>query len=120
MAVGQHLDLDVARPLHVLLQVDLGGAEGRGGLALSRPHGGAEALRLPDDPHPAPAPSQGRLEEDRIAELLGRGSGIGLVAQGAVAPGQERDVRLPRQLARSHLVAEEPDHLGARADEPDG
>src|SRR5262249_3167667 len=48
-AVGQHLHLNVPRALHVLLEIDLGRAKRRGGLALAGPHGGRQGLGVPDD-----------------------------------------------------------------------
>ena len=118
-AVGQHLHLDVARAIHVALQVDLGGSERRRRLTLAGPHGRGQAVDVPDDPDPAPTAPQRGLEQDRVAERVGDAPRLRLVAHGAVAPGQERHVRLPRELAGPDLVAEQPDHLRARADEAD-
>ena len=118
-AVGQHLHLDVARAIHVALQVDLGGSERRRRLTLAGPHGSGQAVGVPDDPDPAPTAPQRGLEQDRVAERVGDAPRLRLVAHGAVAPGEERHVRLPRELAGPDLVAEQPDHLRARPDEAD-
>ena len=118
-AVGQDLHLDVPGAFHVLLEIDLRGPERRGRLALAGPHGRRQAVGVPHDPDSAPAAPQRRLQEHRIPEGLGDGPRVRLVAHGPVAAGQERHVRLARELARADLVPEEPDHLRARPDEAD-
>ena len=70
MAVGQHLDLDVARVLDVLLDVDRG--VGEVGLALA-PRGLERALglgRRGDDLHAAAAAAGRGLDRDRPAVLV--------------------------------------------------
>ena len=71
VAVGQHLDLDVSRPLDVALAEDPAVAKARLGFAarglerLLEPVGGAH------DAHPAPAAAGRRLDDQRVADLLG-------------------------------------------------
>ena len=69
--VAQHLDLDVARRDERLLDVERGVAER--GLRLGR--GGGERIlelvRSLDEPHPLAAAARARLEQDRVAELVG-------------------------------------------------
>src|SRR4029450_3587036 len=69
--VGEQLDLDVARPLDIALAEDALVAEGgaslspRGCEPVLEPRGRANAA------HPAPAPSRGCLDDERIADLIG-------------------------------------------------
>src|SRR2546422_1025205 len=108
--VRDDLDLDVARPLHVALDVHVSIAEGgerlrRGGAVHLR-----ELLLLPDDLHPAPAASRGRLEDHRKADLLREPSQVALVLHHAFAT---RQLREPAFLHR-FLGAD----LARRADHP--
>jgi hypothetical protein len=101
-AVGEDLHLDVARPLHGLLEEDAGVAERaarlahglgerRGQLAASRP-GACRAAAARD-----------RLHEDREADLLGlRDERVDVVGAGRA---QHRHARGDRVLLRGHLVA---------------
>src|SRR6266487_5584490 len=70
--IAQHLDLDVARALEALLEVDRAVAEGR----LGDPPGARDRLgetrRVGHDLHPLAAAAQGRLHEDREADRAGR------------------------------------------------
>ena len=66
--VAEDLQLDVARTVHVTLQVDRAAAErplrfGPGGTERS-----AQLGLLPDDPHPLSAAAPGRLEDERVAD----------------------------------------------------
>src|SRR5437899_12513039 len=69
--VRENLDLDVSRPLEVLLDVQAAIAEGFLGLA---PGGGESALDLrvvADETHPLAAPARDGFQEHRIAEPFG-------------------------------------------------
>ena len=69
--VGQHLELDVARPLDELLQVDVGAAESRRRLLLRLDEQAGQFLRRAHDAHAAPAAAGRRLEDHRVADLSG-------------------------------------------------
>ncbi len=72
-----------------------------------------------DQPDPAPAPARGRLDHQRVADLL-RVLARGLdVRHRAAAPRRERHADLLGQPLRRDLVAELAHHLGGRADEHD-
>src|SRR3989441_5074621 len=114
--VRDDLDLDVARPLHVALDVHVSIAEGgerlrRGGAVHLR-----ELLLLPDDLHPAPAASRGRLEDHRKADLLREPSQVALVLHHAFATRQLREPAFLHRFLGADLVAHHPDHLRAWAD----
>ncbi len=119
VVVAEHLDLDVARRLHVLLEVDVTHAEGRLGLA----HGGLERPRQflgrPDDPHPASAAAGHGLDDDRIAQLPGDLDGLVLPAHRPVTAGQNRNTGLLHGPAGPRLVPHQPDHVRIRTDELD-
>ncbi len=72
MVVGEHLELDVARGLEILLEVDVTHAEGRLGLALRRSERRRQIARAADDAHAAPAAAGRRLDDDGIARGPGR------------------------------------------------
>ena len=72
-AVGQHLDLDVARPFHRGLEEDRRVAESRSGLPCGRLDGRPQVLG-PSHPAEAPAAAPGRsLYEQREADVLAGG-----------------------------------------------
>ena len=116
-AVGDDLQLDVARPLEVTLHVD--GVVAEGGLGL-RPGGRdrlGEVLLGPCDLH-APSTAAGRgLDQDREADFPGRGEGLFLGRDGAIGPGHHRDPGFPHRLLGGDLVAHHGDVLGKRANE---
>src|SRR5699024_12248249 len=64
LPVADALDLDVARPLQVLLDEAFGPAEGLGRLTGGRIEGGGDLGQLVDDPHPAPATAVGGPDDD--------------------------------------------------------
>ena len=82
--VAQQLDLDVARPLHQLLEIDLVLAERGLGLA---PGAQVTASIRPfssvDRAHAAPAPAPGCLEHHRIADLGRQPAYLGLDRPGS-------------------------------------
>ena len=73
VGIAQQLDLDMARALHQLLEVDLIVAKGRQRLAARDRHLGQQLLLVGDDAHAAPAPTPAGLEHDGIADLGGGG-----------------------------------------------
>ena len=87
VGVGEHLDLDVARPLQVALGKHAAVAEGGVGLA---PGGRQRALELgllADDPHPLAAATRERLDHDRKAVLGGESGDLVASASAPPVPG---------------------------------
>src|SRR5207248_10483661 len=70
--VAEHLHLGVSRLLEVFLAVDVGRAERRARLRLAGVEGRRGLRPLPHDPHAAPAAAGRRLEDDGVADPLGR------------------------------------------------
>ena len=70
--IAEHLELDVARALDVLLDVDVADAEGRFGLALRGLERLAQLRRGADDAHAAAAAAGHRLDDHREAEVPAR------------------------------------------------
>ena len=73
VAVAHHLDLDVARVLQVLLDVDRAVAERRQRLVLGQAEELGELLGVLRDAHALPAAAGRGLDDDRKADLLGEG-----------------------------------------------
>src|SRR5690606_4216922 len=118
LAVGQHLDLHVARVLQELLHVDHVVAERGLGLGLGRGDGvGQRGLGL-DHAHAAPAAAAGGLDDDRVADLRGQPDvGGHVVAQRAVAAGHAWHAGLLHRPDRLALVAHQADGVGLGPDE---
>ena len=118
LAVGQHLDLDVARVLQELLHVDLFVAERGLGFALGGLDGGVQRSLGVHHAHTAPAAAARGLDDDRVADLAGDADVLlGVVAQRAAAAGHAGHARGLHRADRFDLVAHHADGLGARADE---
>ena len=99
--VAEDLDLDVPRPLEVLLHVDVVVAEAGSRLATGRLDRRADLLARADDAHAAAAAAGSRLDHDGIAvlvgerhHLVGRRDGI------RRCPGRPRRRRGPRSRER--------------------
>ena len=118
--VSEHLDLDVPRPLDVLLDVDRVIAERVLRLALRRRERARDLRLRMDDAHPLPAAACRRLEQHRIAERRGDLGGLLGVAQRRRGPRHHRRARRDRQRARRDLRAHRFDRLGrgAHPDQP--
>ena len=117
--VAEDLELDVARRLDVLLDVDVAHAERRFRLALRGLDRVRQLARRAHDPHAAAAAAGGRLDDDRIADLLGDLERLLLALDRAVAARQDRHAGLLHHPARPRLVAHQADHLRVGTDEPD-
>jgi hypothetical protein len=102
--VGQELDLDVPRAFQVALEEDRVVAEGGLGLAARCGQGVLELVGTPDDPHPSAAAAGRRLDEQRVAELLGR------------ALGHDGDAGLACDALRGQLVAAHAEGFRGRPD----
>ncbi len=117
LPVADELDLDVARLLDKLLDVEPAVAEGVGGLG---PGGHEERLELglvAGHPHPAPAAAGRRLDHDREAGLARCGEPLLHTLHGAVGAGDDGDACLLHRLLGDGLVAHLRDRLGRRPDE---
>ena len=117
--VGEHLHLDVARLLDVLLAEDAVVAEA-GACLVGGALEGALHLGLGVGDAHALATAAGRgLEHDREADLLGDALGLGAVRQRLEVTRHRADPRLLRQPLGLDLVAHGGDRVRARADEDD-
>jgi methylmalonyl-CoA mutase N-terminal domain/subunit len=115
--VGQHLDLHVAGPLEVPLQVALAPAEGRLRLAAGRDERLAHLVTAVHDLHAAAAAAEHGLDRDRVAVLVPEGHrDLGIVG-GLAGPGHDRDTGGVGDGAGGELVAHLGDGLGRRSDE---
>jgi hypothetical protein len=117
--VGQHLDLDVARPLEVALDQHALVAEGGAGLAPRRRQRAGQLVRGAHDAHPLAATAGDRLDDDRQSVLGGERRDLLLGQVGALDPRHDRHAGVARQRLRTRLVAHRLDRLRRRPDERD-
>ena len=119
MTVAEHLDLDMARAAHQLLQIDLVVAEG--GLCLAAGHiqRGGEFVLVFDHPHAATATAPAGLQHQRVADLGREFLAAGQVLWQCAGRRHHRHPGLLGQLAGRDLVAQPAHHLAVRADEGD-
>ena len=116
LAVAQHLDLDVPRPRHDLLQEEGAIAERGLGLALAAREGLVHLLRPGHGAHAAPAAAGRGFQHHRIAD--GLGLCLGLVARGELGrAGNDRNALRLGEVAGRDLVAEQFQAGGRGADE---
>jgi len=87
VVVGQDLELDVARLLDALLEIDRVIAEGRSRLAPASFEGRLETVVVRDDPHALAAAAGRGLDHDGIAQGPGRGPEFPGVAETDFIPG---------------------------------
>jgi hypothetical protein len=102
--VAEHLDLDVPRGRHELLDVDAAVAEGRLGLGARGAERVFEVVRARDEPHPFPPPPAERLEEHGKPSSAAAARSV-REPDRAVGARDERDTRRAHRLLRAHLVA---------------
>src|SRR5262249_3846650 len=93
--VAEQLHLEVAGALDVLFEDHVGEAEGGTGLAAGLFEGLVELVGALGDAHAAAAAAHRRLDDDRVAEALGQGVGLGAARDGGVAAGEDRHAGLP-------------------------
>src|SRR3546814_20520771 len=72
VAVAEDLEFDVARVAEIFLHIDGRIAEGGRRLARRLTHQAFERFGVGNHLHAAPADARGRLDEHRIADLLGQ------------------------------------------------
>ena len=114
--VGEALGLDVARLVEELLHEALATSERGLGLTHRRLEGVGDLLLLAGDLQAATAATEGSLDRDRKAVLLGEGDGLVGVLERVLGAGRERSAHLLGDVAGLDLVAEVLDRLGRRAD----
>ncbi len=117
--VGHDLELDVVRVQDELLEVHLVVVEAGAGLGAGLLEEVVELRGVEDLAHATPAAAGGRLDEDRVADLVGDAVRLGDVGHRAVGPRDHRDAGGLHELARGGLVAHGGDHLGGGPDEGD-
>ena len=118
VGVGKDLELDVARVLQVLLEVDGIVAERRAGLGAGERYRVDERRFGTHDTHPAPAAAAGRLHDHRIADVAGGAQRLPrVVADRAVGAGHARNARGPHRRDRGELVPHQPNRFRLRTDE---
>ena len=114
-----HLELDVARRLQILLDVNVADAERRLGFALRGLEGVRQIARRLDDAHAATAAAGDGLDDDRIADVLRDLERLLFAVDRAVAAGQHRHAGLLHRPPRLGLVAEQANDVRVGPDEAD-
>src|ERR1700730_11549388 len=82
LAVADDLDLDVARPLEVALEIDVAASEERRRLVLGARHRASELVVRGRARHAAAAAAGRGWDQDRLADGAGRGLGRCEIAYG--------------------------------------
>ena len=117
LAVAEHLDLDMPRPVEVTFEINLTSSEKRHRLVLRERQHAAQLGAVVGDLHAAAAAARRRLDQYRIADRVGGGFGRVEIAHRAL--GEPGTVGMPsrdrRRLGRD-LVAHQADMVGCRAD----
>src|SRR5687768_15377668 len=114
MAVAHDLNLDVARPDQVLLEVHGRIAERRTRLVLRHLQLRRERARLLGYAHAFPAATGGRLDQHWKPDVAGDlERGVRIVDR-AFTPGHGRDADARHRFPRHRLVAHQPDLLRGR------
>ena len=117
VGVAEHLDLDVARPLHVALDQDLVVAEGALGFALARGQCGIELAAGVHDAHALAPAARAGLDQHRIADGVGLPLQVGRILVLAVVAGHQRHAGFFHQRLGGGLAAHGRDGRRRRADE---
>ena len=68
MLIGQHLHFDVPRAIDVALQIDFAAAEGYVGFSGGGLQGGREILGVAYDPHAPATATEGRFDNQGVAD----------------------------------------------------
>src|SRR5579862_53179 len=119
MLVGQHLKLDVARPLDELFHVEVAVAEGARSLRLCGVVEVGQLLFAADHPHTAPPATRGGLHDNRKADAARPLHGLVCRSDDAVGARQDRHAILLHGGARFFLFAHQASDLGRRSYELD-
>src|SRR4030095_14016806 len=100
VGVAQHLDLDVARVLEVLLHIDGAVPERGKRLVLREPEQLGELLEVVGDSHTLPPPAGCRVDDDGEADLLSKANGFIGVIDCPGRAGHGRDTGFLREASR--------------------
>ena len=120
VAVGQHLDLDVAGVVQVALEIDGGVGEEFLAFAAGALEGALELVLGQRHAKALAAAPAGGLDGDGEADLLlGDAQRVGDGGDGLGGAGHDRHARGLHQLAGTRLRAHRLDRAGGRADEDD-
>ena len=115
--VAQHLDLDVMRTAHQLLQVHLVIAEGRLRLAPRHRQLHAQVFRRLDGTHAATAAAPAGLQHQRVANGSRQLQAFFDIVGQRISGWHHRHPGCHGRLTRRHLVAQPGHHLGRGPDE---
>ena len=117
MGIGQDLNLDVARAIDELLEIDARVLERGRGLVASRLQCACEVGLVAAHPHALAAPSRGRLDQDGEADRTGKAQGLGVAGDGPLGPGHAGHLGRGGDLLGLGLQAHLADRLMGRPDE---
>ena len=117
MGIGQDLNLDVARAIDELLEVDARVLERGLGLVASRLQCAGEVGLVAAHSHPLAAPSRGRLDQDGVADRTGKAQRLGIAGNGSLGPGHAGHLGRGGDLLGLGLQAHLADRLVGRPDE---
>ena len=117
--IGEHLDLDVSRPLHVALDEDPAIAEARDRLVRRPPEPLPDFALVGRDPHPLAAAAGRGLEHHGVADVARHGHRLLRIGEGPVHARDGADAGFGSEPAGLDLVAHGPDCGRRRSDEGD-
>ena len=117
VAVSQHLHLDVPRAQHEPLEEQGVVAECRPRLPPGRGQRGPKLGSVVDPPHALATTTGGRLDQDREADVVGRGDEIGIAQAGPGNTGNHRNPERGHRGLGRDLVTHRADRPTRRPDE---
>ena len=103
--IAQQLHFHMAHRRDEFLEIDVSVAEGSAGLLAGAHELLAELGRIAHHAHTLSTAAEGRLDQHRVANLLGNGEGFAGIGHHALAAGHAADVELARGGDRIGLVA---------------
>ena len=119
VAVGEDLHLDVPGPQHEPLQEQRVVPEGRGRLTACAHQRTGQIRGILDQPHALAAASRGRLDEHRVADVVGGRDQFGIGQSRPRDARHHRDVERGHRVLRGDLVPHHLDGPRGRAEEGD-
>ncbi len=117
--IAKHLHLNMPRVRDVLLQINIGAAEGRFGLGLGLLQAVFQRQLVDGHAHPATAPARRRLDQHRKTDFAGKLQGVRLAFDQSLAARHRGHAGLLCDAAGRVLVADQRHCLVRRADELD-
>ena len=117
--VGEDLDFDVLRPADESLQKHCAVAERALGLGLRLIEQFFEVLGFADDAHAASATAEGRLDDQREADLFRHGDRFLAIADGFLRAFEDRHIELAGDAAGGGFVPHAVEDFRIRSDEDD-